>query len=354
MNPETSEWEWEAATFDNNPYGIVFGYTRRIDQQEAQIAGAEMANLFDKNDVYPSNQGSPLRNIPGSSHYDGTPADQASFFIDGVVDTKALGTFIQASTPEFKGIKFIGNGVHSPLPNNPNQYVMVISGQNQINGKFDTLDPILAEEALVWYIKNTTKAAMSKDVNIFAFNELVRTDNYWIKAMKKTPEQIIELAMQTVRQVAKDKTNIKFMLNDGASDSDGVQLSSILQIISDLEKREVLKSGELVIGMQYHNKDNYNINYLNKAIEKLHAAGIKDIRLTEVDIMGHQRPSDEQILKYYKDLIKAVKEQKKLYQDLNISVVFFDEKWGTDYLGENSRITDVSNGLYQLIAELYK
>jgi hypothetical protein len=70
--------------------------------------------------------------------------------------------------------------------------------------------------------------------------------------------------------------------------------------------------------------------------------------------MGKQELTDEQILNYYIDLIKAVKEQKTTHPDLNVSVVFFDEAWGTDYLGKNSRITNLPNGLYQLIAELYK
>jgi hypothetical protein len=346
---------WKSANFENNPYGIIFGYTDRIDRKSPGISSKPFSKLFNANAIYTSNHFSPLRNLQKTAEYNGEPASQPSFFVDGVVEVKELERFINATDTKFKGIVFQGGGIDQMPKDNPNMYVMTVSGQNQINIKFDKMDSVLVEEAFVWYLTNTTKAAINNDVNIFAFNELIRGDNYWVKAMRKTPEQITELAIQTVRLVARENPNLRFMLNDDHIDKpEKTNLGVILKIIQDFDKKGIVRLNEFIIGVHYHHDTNYDVSNLTNAIEKLYAAGIRDIRLTEVDIMGKQEPTDEQILKYYISLIKVIKEQKTAHPDLNISVVFFDEAWENSYLGKNSRITDIPNGLYQLIAELYK
>jgi hypothetical protein len=270
--------DWKPANFENNPYSIIFGYTDRIDPKSPGIASRPFAKLFNADARYTSNHFSPLRNLLKTSEYNGEPASQPSFFIDGAVDVKELEKFIKTTNTKFKGIVFDGGGIMQMPRNNPNMYVMAISGQNQINIKFDKLDSILIEEAFVWYLTNTTKAAVNNKVNIFAFNELIRQDNYWVKAMYKTPEQIIELAVQTVRLVAGDKSNIKFMLNDdNIQRSNKSSLGTILKIVENFDKRDIVKPSELVIGIQYHNQANYDIADLNNTFERLYEAGIRDI-----------------------------------------------------------------------------
>ncbi len=352
---------WKSANFDNNPYNIVFGYTERIRPQKPEISGNPVYTLFSVEDKYTSNQFTPVDNL-SSDKYDGTQKDKPSFFTDGTLDENALNVFIKSANSSYRGLKFTGQGIMKTPKNNPNMYVMVVSGQGGDGGKFNEvfnkMDAATSEEAFVWYITNTTRAAIKKDVNIFAVNELIQNDNYWLQQIpNKTSEQLIEIAIQTVRLAAGDK-KVKFMINDDFIERPGtrgdIARTKIFNIISDFDKRGVIKSSELIIGIQYHNLATYQINNLNSIFEKLYKAGIRDIRLTEVDIIGKQKPNDEQILTYYKDLIKAVKEQKKLHPDLNISVVFFDEYWENDWIGKSTRITDIPNGLHQLIAELYK
>jgi hypothetical protein len=355
---------WKSANFDNNPYNIVFGYTERIRPQLPAISNKPLGALFATEEKYTSNQFVPISNIANwKDGYDGTSKDQPSFFTDGVLDEKALQAFIKTANTSYRGLQFTGNGIKETPKGNPNMYVMVVSGQgdkegDKFNLAFNKMDSVTTEEAFVWYITNTTRAAIKNNVNIFAVNELIQKDNYWLVAIpNKTSEQLIEIAIQTVRLAAGDK-KVKFMINDDFIERPGtrgdIARTKIFNIISDFDKSGVIKSSELIIGIHYHNLATYQINNLNSIFEKLYKAGIRDIRLTEVDIIGKQKPNDEQILTYYKDLIKAVKEQKKLHPDLNISVVFFDEYWENDWIGKSMRITDIPNGLHQLIAELYK
>jgi hypothetical protein len=350
--------EWKPANFENNPYGIVFGYTERLEPKSPAIANMPASQLFSLTAKYATNHSSPARCLDEKTTflYDGTPASQESFFIDGQVDIKGLRQFVESVDTEFKGIIFSDHPIMEMPQNNPNGDLRVISGQNQIQGQFEIIsDPIVVEEAFVWYLTNTTRAAIKNNVHIFTFNELMRDDNYWINTMYKTPSQITELAIQTVRLVAGENPDIKFLINDADIDkSTKSSLGRILKIIEDFDKRGIVKPGELVIGIEYHNQVSYDVANLNNVFEKLYEAGIRDIRLTEVDILGKQEPTDEQILRYYTSLIQAIKEQKKAHPDVYISVVFFDEAWGGSYLGQNTRITDVPNGLYQVLVELYK
>lgn len=355
-NIKTGEKEWKIANFTNNPYDISFGYTQRIDPQKPSIDNAPASKLFDANAIYTSNQFAPLRNLSNRTEYNGEKATQPSFFANGKITTEKLKEFVDASTSEFKGIKFVGDAIDKMPKGNANIHVMVITGQNQAQGPLEKItDPVVAEEAFVWYLTNSTKAALKNNVSTISFNELIRSDNYWPKAMNKTPAQIVELAIETVRMVAGNNPNIKFMLNDDSIERPGNQrLGDILNIITDFNKRGIVKPSELVIGIQYHNVANYDTTNLDNVVEKLYAAGIRDIRLSEVDILDKKQPTNEQIVQYYKSLIKSIKAQKIAHPDLKITVVLFDEAWGGSYLGTNYRITDIQGGLYQLIAELYK
>jgi hypothetical protein len=95
--------DWKPANFENNPYSIIFGYTDRIDPKSPGIASRPFAKLFNADARYTSNHFSPLRNLLKTSEYNGEPASQPSFFIDGAVDVKELEKFIKTTNVTTQG-----------------------------------------------------------------------------------------------------------------------------------------------------------------------------------------------------------------------------------------------------------
>jgi len=345
--------KWERELLGKNLQDINFGYTRRIDPKTPMIDGKDNAAFFSPSAIYPSNQYSPLRNLEGEYIKDN--AVQKSFFVDGEIDTERLNDYINNATTTFKGIKFTGYAIRQ-VPNNPKSHAIVITNQHQIQKRLDDIDdPVIAEQALIWFIKNTTLLAIDMGIKYMLLNEFLRDSNrYWSHKINKTSEETIELAVRAVKIASKDsKTTIVFNENGFESENSNKR-TEFISILNNLREKGLFpKSGDIVIGIQYHNGIGYNPQNLKTTIEYFYKNGINEIRLTEVDIMQKNSPTHSQIIEYYLSMLKTVKDIKSTYQDLNISIIFFDEYWETDR-AKNARITDVPIGLYQLIAELYK
>jgi len=348
-----SDNEWSRQLFGKNPQNINFGYTRRIEPKEPMIDGKNNANFFDSSSIYPSNQFYPWRNLDGK-YSEGTLA-YSSFFSNSIIDEKELEDFINKTTTTFNGIKFSGDAIRL-VPKNPKTHAMVITSQREIQGQFDDItDHTIAERAFVWFIANAIQSVTNAGIEFMLFNELLRDGNsYWSQKMNKTPEEVIELAARSAKIAAKD-SKITIMINEfGLESSNNSKRTELIRIIDNLRQKGVFpKLGGIAIGIQYHNGIEYNVQNLKDSLEYFYTNGISDIRLTEVDIMQKGSPTNSQITEYYFSMLKTVKEVKNTHQDLNMSIIFFDEQWDTDNT-QNTRITDVPTGLYQVLGELYK